>query len=70
MRGILLMMLATAGFAGTDACAKWLNQREPVLQTVAVRDVGAFLLTVWFLNPKSRPGITRTVHPCCRSSSG
>lgn len=62
-RGILLLVLTTAGFAGTDACAKWLNQREPAMQTVAVRYVGAFLLTAGFLNPRTRPGIARTAHP-------
>jgi len=63
LRGILLMILVTAGFAGTDACAKWLNLREPAMQTVSVRYIGAFLLTLCFLNPRLHPGIARTRHP-------
>lgn len=46
-----------------DASAKWLNQREPALQTVAVRYAGAFFLTACFLNPRTRPGILRSSRP-------
>jgi drug/metabolite transporter (DMT)-like permease len=63
LRGILLLIMTVAGFACTDASAKWLNQREPALQTVAVRYAGAFLLTACFLNPRSRPGILRSKRP-------
>ncbi len=63
VRGILLLILTTAGFSCMDASAKWLNQREPALQTVAVRYAGAFLLTALFLNPWTRPGILRSARP-------
>lgn len=46
-----------------DASAKWLNQREHPLETVAVRYAGAFLITACFLNPWTRPGILRTKRP-------
>ena len=62
-RGILLLVLAVAGFACMDASAKWLNQREHALQTVAVRYAGSFLLTACFLNPRTRPGILRSSRP-------
>jgi drug/metabolite transporter (DMT)-like permease len=61
--GILLLILTVAGFSCMDATAKWLNQREPALQTVAVRYAGAFLITVCFLNPRTRPGILRSSRP-------
>lgn len=63
LRGILLLILAVAGFACMDASAKWLNQRQHPLQTVAVRYVGGFLLTACFLNPRTRPGILRSSRP-------
>lgn len=63
VRGILLLILAVAGFSCMDASAKWLNQREHALQTVAVRYAGAFLITVCFLNPRTRPGILRSSRP-------
>lgn len=62
-RGILLIVMAVAGFACMDASAKWLNQREHALQTVAVRYAGSFLLTACFLNPRTRPGILRSSRP-------
>lgn len=62
-RGITLLILTVAGFACMDTCAKWLNQREPALQTVAVRYAGAFLITACFLNPWTRPGILRSSRP-------
>jgi len=62
-RGILLLVLAVAGFSCMDAAAKWLNLREPALQTVAVRYAGAFLITACFLNPWTRPGILRSARP-------
>lgn len=63
LRGILLLILAVAGFSCMDASAKWLNQREHALQTVAVRYAGAFLITACFLNPWTRPGILRSSRP-------
>ncbi len=63
VRGILLLILTVAGFACMDASAKWLNQREHALQTVAVRYLGSFLLTAIFLNPWTRPGILRSSRP-------
>lgn len=63
VRGILLILVAVAGFACMDAAAKWLNQRQPVLQTVAVRYAGSFLVTACFLNPRTRPGILRSSRP-------
>ena len=62
-RGILLIIFAVAGFSCMDAAAKWLNSHEHVLQTVAVRYVGSFLVTVIFLNPYTRPGIFRSSRP-------
>ena len=62
-RGILMIIFAVAGFACMDASAKWLNQRENPLQTVAVRYAGGFLLTACFLNPRTRPGILRSSRP-------
>ena len=62
-RGILMIIVAVAGFACMDASAKWLNQRESTLQTVAVRYAGSFLITACFLNPKTRPGILRSSRP-------
>lgn len=63
LRGILLLVLTVAGFSCMDASAKWLNQREHALQTVAVRYAGAFLITACFLNPWTRPGILRSSRP-------
>lgn len=62
-RGILLIIFAVAGFSCMDASAKWLNSHEHVFQTVAVRYVGSFLVTVIFLNPHTRPGILRSSRP-------
>jgi drug/metabolite transporter (DMT)-like permease len=69
-RGILLLVLAVAGFACMDASAKWLNQREHSLQTVAVRYLGSFILTVIFLNPRTRPGILRSSRPVLQAARG
>ena len=62
-RGILLLICTTAGFSCMDTSAKWLNQREHALQTVAVRYAGAFLITACFLNPHTCPGILRSKRP-------
>ena len=62
-RGILLLVIATAGFSWMDASAKWLNLREHALQTVAVRYAGSFIITACFLNPCTRPGILRSSRP-------
>ncbi|MEO6006030.1 MAG: DMT family transporter [Opitutus sp.] len=62
-RGILLLIVAVAGFSCMDASAKWLNQREHSLQTVAIRYAGSFFLTACFLNPRTRPGILRSSRP-------
>lgn len=62
-RGILLLVVAVAGFACMDAAAKWLNLREHSLQTLAVRYGGSFFLTACFLNPRTRPGILRSSRP-------
>ena len=59
-RGIILLVLAVAGFSCMDASAKWLNQHGHASQTVAVRYAGSFLLTACFLNPRTRPGILRS----------
>ena len=69
-RGILLIVMAVAGFACMDASAKWLNQREHALQTVAVRYAGSFLLTACFLNPRTRPGILRSSRPWLQGLRG
>ena len=62
-RGIMMLVVAVAGFACMDASCKWLNLRQPALQTVAVRYAGSFLLTACFLNPWTRPGILRSSRP-------
>ena len=69
-RGILMLVLAVGGFACMDASSKWLNQRQPALQTVAVRYAGSFLLTVCFLNPRTRPGILRSSRPGLQAVRG
>lgn len=69
-RGILMLILTVAGFSGMDAAAKWLNLREPALQTVAVRYAGAFLITACFLNPRTRPGILRSSRPGLQAVRG
>jgi len=69
-RGILLLVLTTAGFSCMDASAKWLNQREHALQTVALRYTGAFLITACFLNPRTRPGILRSSRPLLQVMRG
>jgi len=68
--GILLLLLTTAGFSCIDASAKWLNLREPALQTVALRYAGAFLITACFLNPWTRPGILRSARPGLQAVRG
>jgi drug/metabolite transporter (DMT)-like permease len=63
LKGIALMCGAVASFACLDATAKYLNGHMDTLQVVWARYTGAFVLTLLFFNPLSRPGLMRTSRP-------
>jgi drug/metabolite transporter (DMT)-like permease len=63
LTGIALMCGAVASFACLDATAKYLNFYMDTLQVVWARYTGAFLLTLIFFNPLTRPGLMRTERP-------
>ncbi|MCC7348806.1 MAG: DMT family transporter [Variibacter sp.] len=63
MRGILLMMGAVATFSCIDSSSKYLNYHMGIVQVVWARYTFAFLLTLLFSNPVTRPGLIRTSRP-------
>lgn len=60
LKGIALMLGALLCFSCLDAGAKYLNHHMDTLQVVWGRYTSAFLLAFLFVNPWTRPGLTRT----------
>jgi drug/metabolite transporter (DMT)-like permease len=63
LTGIALMCCAVASFSCLDATGKYLNHHMATAQVVWARYFFAFVLTLAFVNPISRPGLTRTARP-------
>ncbi len=61
--GIALMCAAVASFSCLDATGKYLNHHMDTAQVVWARYFFAFALTLTFVNPFNRPGLTRTARP-------
>lgn len=63
LTGIALMCAAVASFSCLDATGKYLNHHMATTQVVWARYFFAFALTLIFVNPYNRPGLTRTARP-------
>lgn len=61
--GILLICCAFLCFSLLDATAKWLNHAIPSVQTTWARYMSNVVLVFFFLNPITRPGVSRTTRP-------
>jgi drug/metabolite transporter (DMT)-like permease len=63
LRGILLMLVALAGFTGIDSCAKWLVlDGLPTAEVVFVRYLGHLVLVIALALPAAEPFL-RTKNP-------
>jgi drug/metabolite transporter (DMT)-like permease len=63
LAGIGLMCAALFFFAVLDATAKWLTDSISAAEIVWVRYTGQFVLTCFFVNPWTMPGVWRTSRP-------
>ncbi|HTQ82408.1 MAG TPA: DMT family transporter [Pseudolabrys sp.] len=63
LTGIALMCCAVASFSCLDATGKYLNYHMDTIEVVWTRYFFAFVLTLIFANPFTRPGLARTSRP-------
>jgi drug/metabolite transporter (DMT)-like permease len=63
LTGIALMCAAVASFSFLDTTGKYLNHHMPTMQVVWARYFFAFVLSLAFWNPFSRPDMLKTTRP-------